>query len=546
MSKPISRATFLKGIAGLSAGVLTAKFCLDNFLTKNQEFPCRILGPSMTTGHMIRNRLLPQKSTKTTNTTVAIIGGGIAGLSSAWWLKKQGFSNFVLLELEPEVGGNSCYGKNQISSYPWGAHYIPIPNKESQYVRILFEELGIIESYKNNLPVYNELYLCHEPQERLFKDGAFHEGLVPKRGLQETDKEQLAAFFNMMEEFRGKVGSDDKPAFAIPLNLSSSNSEFTNLDKISMLEWMQSKNFNSKPLLWYVNYCCRDDYGALAQNVSAWAGIHYFAGRKGTGANAEQNAVLTWPNGNGFIVQQLKDRLKDHIVTNCAASNIKTDGAKLSVTYTDTKTKACLNLVSKYVIFAAPRFLAKYICQNSVLDPQSKALSQDLIYAPWMVANITLKHLPVRDGEQPAWDNVSYYSPSLGYVVNTHQNLSTRQKGTVITYYYPMSSKNPLSARKELAKASCRQWSELIVDDLEKIHPQIKDSILAIDLWPWGHGMISPGVGFIWGNTRKKMQDNVGNLYFAHSDMSGISNFEEAQYHGVRAAQKIIDKICHG
>ena len=36
-----------------------------------------------------------------------IVGGGIAGLSAAWKLRKSGITNFRVLELEDEAGGNS-------------------------------------------------------------------------------------------------------------------------------------------------------------------------------------------------------------------------------------------------------------------------------------------------------------------------------------------------------------------------------------------------------------------------------------------------------
>jgi hypothetical protein len=79
--------------------------------------------------------------------------------------------------------------------------------------------------------------------------------------------------------------------------------------------------------------------------------------------------------------------------------------------------------------------------------------------------------------------------------------------------------------------------------DLEGMHPGISNDVISMDLWPWGHGMIRPAVGFIWGDTRRQMKQNAGNVFFAHSDMSGISNFEEAQYHGVQAAQKVLEQM---
>ena len=44
----------------------------------------------------------------------------------------------------------------------------------------------------------------------------------------------------------------------------------------------------------------RDDYGALAADTSAWAGIHYFASRE-----PEEKGPITWPEGNGWITRRL-------------------------------------------------------------------------------------------------------------------------------------------------------------------------------------------------------------------------------------------------
>ena len=48
---------------------------------------------------------------------------------------------------------------------------------------------------------------------------------------------------------------------------------------VSFAAWLAENRFDSQPLLWYANYACRDDYGALATDVSAWAGLHYFSSR---------------------------------------------------------------------------------------------------------------------------------------------------------------------------------------------------------------------------------------------------------------------------
>ena len=67
-----------------------------------------------------------------------------------------------------------------------------------------------------------------------------------------------------------------------------------------MSSWLDRNKFNSPYLRWYVDYACRDDYGAHAADTSAWAGIHYFASRE-----HEDKGPVTWPEGNGWLVRAL-------------------------------------------------------------------------------------------------------------------------------------------------------------------------------------------------------------------------------------------------
>ncbi len=54
--------------------------------------------------------------------------------------------------------------------------------------------------------------------------------------------------------------------------------------------------------------------------------------------------------------------------------------------------------------------------------------------------------------------------------------------------------------------------------------------------------MICPRPGLMWGQARRDAAKPFGNIQFAHSDLSGFSIFEEAQYRGVLAAEKILHK----
>jgi len=123
--------------------------------SKARHYPGSILGAASGVGHLLRDQTLAIPQEEVSKETV-IIGGGISGLSAAWWLKKHHYDDFALLELEPNVGGNSQFGQNEISAYPWAAHYLPLPGPDAHLVRTLLEELEVIQGYDaKGLPIYN-------------------------------------------------------------------------------------------------------------------------------------------------------------------------------------------------------------------------------------------------------------------------------------------------------------------------------------------------------------------------------------------------------
>jgi len=503
------------------------------------RIPGKIVGANWKVGHLLRGGNLPPPS-ETRRHDVVIAGGGMAGLSAAWRLNKAGFRDFVLLELENEAGGNARSGQNAVSAYPWGAHYVPLPGPEARITRELFEELGIIQSYDaQGLPFYNEYYLCAEPQERLFIHGQWQDGLIPQAGASAADRRQYREFFSEMERFKTEVGHDGRPAFNIPIDSSSRDPQFLKYDEISMAEYLAAQGWDSEYLRWYINYCCRDDYGATMEDTSAWAGIHYFAARSGKAANPGQNSLVTWPEGNGWLARRLRDKVSDRIQTSALVWNVEQSQGDTFVDYYDVDRERTVRISTRAVIFAAPRFVANHV----VKDLRENAATDDFVYSPWMVANITLKSLPGGRGVPLAWDNVLYRSDSLGYVVATHQNLSMYPKQTVITYYLPLSSKEPRAARDEAINRRYEEWVDLILKDLSHAHPGLESQVTNLDVWLWGHGMIRPRPGFIWGKAREAALQPRKNIFFAHSDMSGISIFEEAQYHGVMAANEVLKQL---
>ncbi len=468
---------------------------------------------------------------------VVVVGGGIAGLSAAWKLARSGFRDFTVLELEPEPGGNARWGANDVSAYPWGAHYLPVPPPEATAVRELVEEMGLVEGYgPDGAPRYDPRHLCHAPQERRFVDGAWRAGLSARDVLDPNGggggaAAELAAFERQVAAFRDYRDAEGRRAFALPVALSTTDPEIVALDRVSMSEYFDRAGWASPDLRWYVDYCCRDDYGCTIDTTSAWAGWHYFCSRP------DDVEYLTWPEGNGRIVRHYLDRIGNRVRTGMLARGVRPAGARgVEIDALETRTETAVRFRARQCIYALPRFTAPHVIEGYAPEGEGA-----FTYCPWMVANLTVRRLPVG----AAWDNVLADSPSLGYVVATHQDLRIAPGRSVLTYYLPLTAPNPAAAREWMLEREWREWVSLILADLGQAHPDIESLVTHVDVMLWGHAMIRPVPGFVWGPARRGAAARHGAVRFAHSDMSGISVFEEAQYHGVRAAEEVMRDLGH-
>jgi protoporphyrinogen oxidase len=547
----------------LLAAFLGAPFALAACRARGRAEPLpegSIVGASDRIGHALRDGLRPEPEAWE-SAGVCIVGGGVAGLAAAWRFLRAGFEDFVLLELEEAPGGTARSGSEHgVVPYPWGAHYLPAPLKENRALVSLLEELGALEgSDAEGQPVVAEQFLCRDPEERVFYRGRWYEGLYLHAGQTEEDARQLQLFNKEVDAWAAWRDSRGRRAFAIPVSNSSDDAEAAALDRVSMAEWMRSKGFNSERLRWLVDYGCRDDYGLTFEQASAWAGLFYFASRmKGPGAEAQP--LLTWPEGNGRLVRHLYEKSRARVRLGLAAADIRPSrpskvGATIDeggavrnefernggveVVAVNAEGRGAVGFRAGHVVFAAPQFLTRYLIKP-YREGAAPAHVSEFEYGAWMVANLFLEDRPRGGYGFPlAWDNVIYESPSLGYVVATHQQGLDRGP-TVFTYYYPLTDADPRAARTRLLSAGRDEWAEVALSDLQRAHTDIRTLTRRLDVMRWGHAMIRPRVGFQWGGARLRAQQPFGPIHFAHTDLSGVALFEEAFDHGLRAAEEIL------
>ncbi|ASZ10005.1 hypothetical protein CK934_02930 [Chitinophaga sp. MD30] len=270
---------------------------------------------------------------------------------------------------------------------------------------------------------------------------------------------------------------------------------------------MRREGFTAEGLRWYIDYYCRDGYGAGIEQVSAWAGIHYFAGRKERAANAESHTQLTWPEGNGRLVKLLQPYSQQETLTGALAYQVQLQEGTVWVDYYDVRTYTTKRMIADRCMMATLQFITQCLL-GAVPAPA-------FTYSPWTVDNITLSHIPESTGQAISWDNVFYQHPSLGYVCAQHQLLTQQPpEPAVVTYYLPLDQLDPVACRKHALQLAPTHWVQLITDELEKVHPGIHQVIQEINIWIWGHGMIRSIPGFISWAARMEAQQSKGDRIF--------------------------------
>ncbi|MBI3790828.1 MAG: NAD(P)-binding protein [Gemmatimonadetes bacterium] len=468
-------------------------------------------------GHRIRDGIAPGAVRERRRVPLVIVGGGIAGLSAAWWCERHGFRDYVVLELAAEAGGNARSGANEVSAYPWGAHYVPVPGPRASLARELFTELGLLVN-----GAWDERTLCHSPQERLFWRGEWHEGIESFVGDSAEDRAQWSRFQERLAALRASG------EFTIPV--SRGRPARSALDTLTLAQWLDRERFTSRALRWYADYAVRDDYGTSARDASAWAGLHYFVARE-----PDEKGPLTWPEGNGWIVRRLLERVGPRVRTASAVRAVTpVRGGRGVVVRTEDA-----EFTADACVWTAPLWLAPHVVDGFGPAPV-------MTTAPWLVANLTLREWPTDHGSAPAWDNTIVDSPGLGYVNATHQRLDHGGGRTVWTYYHALVRAEPLAARRALRALSWPDACALVLDDLERAHPGLRRVVERIDVRRYAHAMARPEPGFLSQPWRRALLASRGPVWYGHADVGGLSLFEEAQDHGVRAARAALEHLGRG
>jgi phytoene dehydrogenase-like protein len=454
-------------------------------------------------GHEMRNGDIPPfPNASQRQVEFVIIGGGMSGLASAYYLKDH---DFLLLEQYKELGGHARGSSYHGIGYSYGAAYVG--DDDDDELHHLIAALGLnpikLDPSKNSWR-FEKSWISGVYGDK----GAFYQQFKRLKEMAQPVLRELA-----------------KTESLIPLESAS----LRTLDQTPFTSCLTGYDQNFVALL---DSVLKSEHCLGVQRSSALAGycvLEDVFGRSNV-----------FPGGNGAlsaaIVQRLDKSGSDRCISGAFVWSIEVKDNGVSIVYS-TRDGAVHRVNAGAAVVATPPMVSARILTG--IEDKAKATMLSFKYGSYLVANLLLKKKAF-DG---AYDNVVAPPFTFSDVVvaeKVYQLSGQYQKdmGSVLTVYQPYEPGS--RGRPDLLGGDRNRFAGSIADQFEQLSPGIGSQIEEIVLTRWGHAMVVPNIGFFQRMSKFQSTD-YGAIAFAHCSSQGLPYTESA----VRAARIATKKLLN-
>ena len=463
----------------------------------------------MSPGHLVfESQSFP--TTKSMSCEYLIVGGGIAGLTAAYQLRDR---NFKLFEVSDMLGGTSAGSEYRNIPLCHGAHYdLEYPEEYGSKAKKILEELGVVkhDNFSRTTRFIDKQYLIPKSREsRTFAHEKFRKDVLP-------DGPQKAAFVKLMKGFSGYM----------PMPTTQIVQVYRELNNIIFYDWLNEKLELSAEFIEGLDYHMKDDYGAGTRQVSALAGVHYYACRPYYTRPVE---LFSPPEGNFYFIKKLYDLLaNENVLTSHVVKHIMEKEVGFEVEVIDVKNKEIAKVDCKKVIYAGNKHALKYIYPNdySVFEKNE--------YAPWVVVNFVMKE--TWDG-QAFWQNeiISDDASLMGFVDSKAQHASDSKQRVLTVYFCYKPEEREAMSLMEQKKLS---FIDRTIQQLELYFDRsLKNKIEKVFIKQMGHAMPIPKPGYLFNDANRNRSNP--NLVYAGVDNGRLPLLYEAMDSGIMAVEEL-------
>jgi monoamine oxidase len=466
-----NRRSFIKFVV---AGSVAAGCPVDQALLADPTQPA-VDGEHNEICHQVRDGHHFPRPTAAGRHDIVIVGGGMSGLSAAWFLRGQ---DFLLLEKEEHWGGNAYLEEYAGQAFATGTAYT---SKKESGVMALCQELGI-----QPLPIADPdgLILNREFVPHAWRDGLDH---LP---YPQAVRDSFRKFKHDM----------------LKVDLMKRARELDSMPLTDLL-----KDYAPELKAWWDDYG-PSNWGAAAADTSALVGLGDF--QDFAGDQPDERATFT--GGLGAISRALAERLHathaDHMLA--GATTFAVEQAKSDVTVTYMHEGQAKAVTAKAVIMAAPKFITRRLVAG--LPPAQQDAMHKMRYAPYPVVN-AIFNKPVFNGGYDTWCPGNTFTDVIvaDWVVRNQPGY--RQENNILTFYTPLDEAGRV---KLLTEAGARDLAANVLRDWRKLLPGSDADPVEVHIYRRGHPMFmaTPGT---YTKLIPAARQPMERIFFANTDSAG-------------------------
>ena len=434
----------------------------------------RVEGEHFEICHQVRDGHHFDLPAATAKTEIAIVGGGVAGLSAAYFLRGK---EWLLLEKEDHFGGNAYQEEFDGQPFSTGSAYAYHGDEGD----LLASELGL------KLPMVNM------PDPTLV-----NKTYIPdtwKTGITELPypKEIVASFLKFREDvLKIKIKERMAELDALPF------SRFTTAYAPEVQQWWDSYG----PSNW----------GATTPDTSAYVGL-YNANDLFTGGDGKR-AIL--PGGLGCIthklVEILQPKYKERMLGEATVVAAVQEKDSVNVTYL--REGKLTTVSAKVVLMCTPKHITSRIIPG--LPAEQRTAMRRTRFAPYPVVNLVFDK-PVYNRGYDNWCPGNSFTDFIVADWTVRNDPGYKQENNILSCYTPLREEFRSTLLEE---ADCKTLAARVLADFQKILPEFNVDPVEVRIYRRGHPMFISAPGQYTKN-RVAAAQPMERIYFGGNDSGG-------------------------